>query len=259
MSEGLSKIDIHEIIYKYIGVDSGYLMGFSYDSHRKFYSLYCGLDIDPEIYDPPTRERMIKVLENQNPSNQAKILRGILRKISLDTEPKPVTRTKELYDWIDKLASRLETGSHIPFPEISNPQEALILALEDIKLLLNNDRPVSCVDRAITILTAQLKSICKETNIDLEGDESMAQLFKLLKTSHPSFIFEKHLNENEFKIINSLGSIIDSLQTIRNHNSLAHANENMVDVIYAQLVINSVFTIMNFLVSLNNKSNLFVN
>jgi hypothetical protein len=47
---GLSNPEILRIVYRYIGVEAGYLGDFSYGSHAEFYPLYCNLDLNPFDY-----------------------------------------------------------------------------------------------------------------------------------------------------------------------------------------------------------------
>jgi predicted nucleotide-binding protein len=76
----LSRPEVYKLANDWIGVSGGYLGDFTYASHREFYPYYCDLDIDPEQYGGSTRERFLKVLENAEPEQQARIVRGVLTK-----------------------------------------------------------------------------------------------------------------------------------------------------------------------------------
>jgi TIR domain len=112
----LSESEIKKIIDRYIGVSDGYLGDFNHRTHADFYPDYCGLDIDPNDYQKPgdekrssVRKRFTAILETSPPLVQAKIIRGVLKRFTLDaTDKKPITRTQELYEKLEELARRLE-------------------------------------------------------------------------------------------------------------------------------------------------------
>lgn len=81
MSKGMTRPEIYSLVNDYIGVDGGYLREFTYRTHQEFYPYYCDLDIDPlTLEGMTTRERFIHILEKAAPHDQAKILRGVLKK-----------------------------------------------------------------------------------------------------------------------------------------------------------------------------------
>lgn len=61
---GLSGTEIMRVVTAYIGVNGGYLNGFTYAGLSEFYPLYCGLELDPfsSPHSGTTRERFISVL-----------------------------------------------------------------------------------------------------------------------------------------------------------------------------------------------------
>ena len=79
----LTNSEIYRLVYDYIGVDGGYLGGFTYRTHAEFYPYYCDLDIDPYQYEGTTRERFMQILSEASPSDQAKILKGVFKKYPL--------------------------------------------------------------------------------------------------------------------------------------------------------------------------------
>jgi hypothetical protein len=106
---GLSNPEILRIVYRYIGVEAGYLGDFSYGSHAEFYPLYCNLDLNPFDYlrEGTTRERFIVVLQQSPPHVQAKIVRGVVEKYPAGSSE---LRTEALRDDLIAMAERLEGG-----------------------------------------------------------------------------------------------------------------------------------------------------
>jgi|GEM_PF-1624733 len=99
----LTKFEVNKLVYRYIGVNSGYLGDFSYRKHHEFY-LGLDLDIDPNNYDGTTRERFIKILSESTQDVQARILDGILRRYPVgSSELRTQERHDEIAGWIARL------------------------------------------------------------------------------------------------------------------------------------------------------------
>lgn len=109
LTPGLTKGEIIRIINDYIGVENGYLVGFSYQSHEEFYSVYCNIDdIDvPSIRGTETTKKTFqKILEESNPDYQKKILEGLLKKIPLTKRPERNEMYNEILKMIDNLSKK---------------------------------------------------------------------------------------------------------------------------------------------------------
>ena len=243
----LSKQDVYRLVNEYIGVFDGYLGDFSYRSHTEFYPQYCNLDIDPNEIDGTTRVRFISILLSQPPLNQAKIIRGVLARFPLSQEKKPISRTRELFTYFEKLAQSVEKQTEISDPSISSKYQIVLQALHDAEILIKESTPSSGVDRVITSLQGYMEEICHEIGASISEEETIVSLFKLIKNNHPAFT-EKVARPHEItKIINSLSAIIDAFQPIRNKASLAHPNKDLLENAESLLVINASRTVLNYL------------
>jgi len=242
---GLTKFEINKIVYRYIGVDSGYLSDFSYRTHHEFYFTYCDLpQIDPYDYEGTTREKFITILSEQEPRVQAEILRGILEKYPVySTE----IRTQDMYDEIIQIIQHLEGAVNVVSVSPAITSEVVSIAIQDAETLIKNNGATSGVDRIHTALHGYLKVVCDEACIDYEKDASLAALYRLIQNQHPAFQQSKSGSYEITKIIRALSAIIDALNPIRNRQSVAHPNENLLEQPEAMLVINSSRTILNYL------------
>jgi len=248
MSTLLTKRDILKLVNDYIGVYSGYLGNFSYRTHAEFYPFYCDLDINPNTLEGTTRERFIKILSEQEPVNQSKIIRGVLNKFPVDQIEKPASRTQELYKYFDTVASQLEHSSVIIHnPSIIEKYQVLNQALSDAVLLMKQSAPSSAVDRIYTYFQGYLEAICFDQNIKIDQDEKITKLFKIIKSNHPAFLISTPRSEEINKVLNSLSAIIDALPAIRNRATLSHPNPELLDNPEAILVIDVIKTIANYL------------
>jgi hypothetical protein len=247
---GLTKQEIMKIVNRYIGGSGGYLGDFSYRTHAEFYPEYCDLDIDPARYEGTTRERFIKILEISPPEAQAKIVRGVLQRFPLDAQYKPDTRTKECHDDLINIVLRIEGASPVSTPEPKITTAVVERAISDMEALIQTSDAVSGVDRIHTALHGYLRAVCASECIPHSNDDSITKLFKLLRQHHPALQnFGVHSHDTE-RILQSLATIIDALNPIRNKASLAHPNEDLLDEDEAMLVINAARTLLHYL---NNK------
>jgi len=243
-SSGLTGADIMRVVSAYIGVDGGYLNGFTYPSLSEFYPLYCELAIDPfsEPFSGTTRQRFISVLQRESPHNQAKILRGLLEKVPQPTASGPAVMTRED---VAALITRLE-GLPVPESLPENANETVLRALRDAQTLVEQQRPSSAVDRIHTALHGYLRTLCDEAAIGYDQGYSPQRLLKVLHQNHPQ-LRDVPAADAISKVLTSLGNAVDAINTIRNTASLAHANEELIDEPEAVLVINSVRTLLHYL------------
>lgn len=92
-----------------------------------------------------------------------------------------------------------------------------------------------------------LKSTCQECAISLPEGATLTQAYKALRAHHPAL---KSLGEHDREIGRVLGSfaaVLDALNTLRNHGSVAHPNEDIVERAEGELVVNAVRTIFHYL------------
>lgn len=216
----LKKSEIYRLVNDYIGVSEGYLNGFSYSTHYEFYFYYCDLDIDVANYEPgTTREKFIRILEEANSLEQAKILKGVFKKFpvsSFDAQDKE--RKREIYDECQAAISRLEAANHSNSSKFKNlifaakgPKPEIVLTdatTNDIKIVKNErhcliyDRPLTekgllweelvdwWRDREslnCTTRSEQCRSLFKRLQASIENNNSE----KLLFSTYYEFFFDK--------------------------------------------------------------------
>ncbi|OOG43616.1 abortive infection family protein [Rhodanobacter sp. C05] len=151
---------------------------------------------------------------------------------------------------LDVLSELGLSDAHVPalpLPQIS-ASEVVRRALADAESLLASNGATSAVDRLHTALHGYLRSACADARIAVATDASITTLLKTLRTGHPSLKDLGVHSAELVKVLNSFGNIVDALNTLRNHASVAHANENLLEEDEALLVVNAVRTLFNYLV-----------
>lgn len=240
----LTRGEIQRIVNRYIGVEGGYLGDFSYASHAAFYTEYCDLDIDPYEYEGTTRERFIAILSSQPAQNQARIIRGLLDRCSVDEGPD--TRTAELRDELLRLANRCD-GHMVQSQLPAAASDVVARAIADAEVLLRSTGATSGVDRVHTALHGYLIAACAAKGIAHPADASMAALLKVLRREHPRLQDLGPRPGDIKRILNACGTIADALSPVRNRASVAHPNKMLLPAEEATLVINAARTVLSYL------------
>lgn len=129
----------------------------------------------------------------------------------------------------------------VPEPSLSMSQ-TVIRALQDAKTL----PPASAIDRVHTALHAYIVSLCQEASIPLDLGVTAQKAFKELKSNHPALLPQGNRHSEVANVLNSMAATISALGTIRNHASLAHNNELLLEP-EAQAMINAAVTIFRYI------------
>lgn len=147
---------------------------------------------------------------------------------------------------------RIENGELIPSSSFVAPpetrQDAASIAsraFSEAAGLVKTGQAPSAIDRIHTALHAYLLEICTSAGIAVGNDPTTAQVFKLLRDSHPAFQPTGPRHEDVNRILRSFASVVDSMSPIRNKASLAHANP-LLEGPEAIAVVNAAYTIFRY-------------
>jgi hypothetical protein len=120
-------------------------------------------------------------------------------------------------------------------------------ALADAQSLLGSRGPTSAVDRIHTGFHGYLRACCTEAGITFEPSDTAARLLGLLIDQHPALADLGPRAKEMRRVLRSGASIVDTLGTLRNHASLAHPNDELLDADEALLMINVARSLLGFL------------
>ncbi len=239
----LKDFEINKLVYRYIGVEQGYLDDFSYRSHHEFY-INLGLDINPYNYNGTTRERFITILSESNPKVQARILEGILGRFPIKSSGlRTEENAREIHGWI----LRLRGTSPVPSPCPLITSEVVEHALRDAEALIQTQGATSGVDRIHTAFHGFLRAVCESEGIITSKDASITEVLSAIRGQHPAFAITVTRDQDILRVLRSMSAIVDALNTIRNRASIAHPNEELLDAPEAMLVINAVRTLFHYI------------
>lgn len=131
--------------------------------------------------------------------------------------------------------------------ELKISSEMVDQAIGDAEVLINSRGPISGVDRIHTVLHGYLRVICAQENITYGKEDKIGKLFKLLRQQHPRFQESGNRSQDIDRLLQSFSAIMDALNPIRNHASMAHPNEALLEKHEATLVIDVVRVLLRYI------------
>jgi hypothetical protein len=130
----------------------------------------------------------------------------------------------------------------------ADASDTVARALIDAESLIANTGETSGVDRLHTALHGYLLKAAESAGITFASDDqTIAIIWKQLRAEHPRLQNSGPRAQDIDTIQRGLASIFNALSPIRNHATLAHPNDRLLDLPEARLVINTVRTILGYL------------
>ncbi len=133
----------------------------------------------------------------------------------------------------------------VPTPRLKTTSEFVERALNDAEALITNTGATSGVDRAHSALHGFLEDVCKEKAIAHHDDASITQLLTVIKREHPA-LADTPERGKVLTILRGFGGIVDTLNPLRNSQSMAHPTNELLGEAEAMLVINAVRTLLHY-------------
>lgn len=134
---------------------------------------------------------------------------------------------------------------HPPSPDITSI--SVSEALADAEQLIPTRGALSAVDRVHTSLHGYLRAILERADLTAGKDQSITTLFKRLCEEHPKLADQGPRDDDVFRMLMGLATVIDALNTIRNRGSLAHPNEERLEEPEAMLSVNAARSLLHYL------------
>ena len=240
---GMNRLEANKLIERYVGSSRGYLGDFG--SHPELLRFYvdCGVDVIPTDYPGTNKQRFQDILESAQPSDQAKIIRGILKRHPVGSSE---NRTQELHDAFHQLAQRLETGEGVAAPAPTYTSEFVTRTLGEVEETIRTKRETGGVDRVHSALHGYLRLVCDRASIKYTQDDRIVHLFKKLLSDHTALKDLGPRPQDMATITKSFCAVMTVIDPLRNKASYAHPTSGLLDVPEAMLAINAARTILHY-------------
>ncbi|WP_286300675.1 abortive infection family protein [Vibrio apostichopi] len=149
----------------------------------------------------------------------------------------------ELYLVIEAIVDGIEV---VATPDVANINDTVFKALEDAEVLLSTQGAASAYDRTHTALHGFLRQVCKNKGIAYSDNDAITALLPKVN----DYIKRQPdigRNEQVFNMLRSAGSMLNTINYLRNHHSLSHANQDLLTEADAQFSINLTRSIMSYI------------
>lgn len=120
-------------------------------------------------------------------------------------------------------------------------------ALADARQLIAARGSTSGVDRAHTAFHGYLRALCEDAQISVPLDAEVTVLFRALREQHPALQEGGARSEDITRTLRALSTIVDALNPLRNKATLVHPNPELLEEAEADLVLNSIHTLLHYL------------
>lgn len=137
----------------------------------------------------------------------------------------------------------LRERTEIEVPKLEQATATVRAALEEAEVALRRGRPEAAVDRLHTALHGYLRSACESLNLDVPPEATVIAAYKAIRTK---VLDPLDASDEVRKILNSLSSILDAINNLRNNRSLAHPSE-LLPKPEAELFANAVSAFVSYL------------
>jgi len=136
--------------------------------------------------------------------------------------------------------------SPIPVAQLSAP-DVVARALRDADTLLETTGPISTIDRLHTALHGYFASVCASAGLPVPAGAAITAIFKTIRSTHPAFSASAQPHDGEIaRVLNGFAAVVDALNTLRNHASVAHPNLQLLGEAEAHLMVNACRTLFHY-------------
>ncbi len=121
-------------------------------------------------------------------------------------------------------------------------------SLRHAETLIGTHGAASALDRVHTAFHGYLEHVSDKAGIVVKQDAGITDLFARLREEHPALaIVDPDSKKRIDQILRGMSRIVDALDPIRNRQTFAHPNANVLDDAEAMLAINLVRSMLRYL------------
>lgn len=245
---------------KIMEMASGYVLDFSNSTFREFVYDTIKIDIDEEKYyenGGSKANRLRTFLKLESDYNAGVLIQGFLdywstqiqigERVSNDSD-------EERHKACLKLAQRLKAGGIVENMDAIKPnsdETDFAKLSESIKESIANNKPEIALDRLHTFVMKYIRTLCKKHRLEIKKEMPLHSLFGM----YVKFLNSNGLIESEMslRILKSSISLMESFNTVRNEQSLAHDNP-ILNYSESVLIFNAVSNTLKFIETIEQQN-----
>ena len=148
---------------------------------------------------------------------------------------------------LNMLRESEDNGIELCFQQIATRSGAIQKAVGDAEVFIREGRYDSAVDRVHTALHGYLRELLKEHGMSYGDDDKLPALFAKLHGYYGDYIQPADVGDRIKNILRSAGGMINAVNELRNNNTIAHPNGQLIQKREAQLVIRLVNAVVDYI------------
>ena len=146
-------------------------------------------------------------------------------------------RIAQLFQPIIDMLNASEEKAAVDFQKVNLQSNTVQQAIADAELFIRQRKYESAVDRIHTAFHGYLRQILDRHQIAYKSDDSLPSLYAKLHSHYRTAIQPPDVADKIKDIIRSGGSMVTKVNELRNKNTVAHANTQLIQKREAELVI----------------------
>lgn len=175
-------------------------------------------------------------------------------------EVKAMPHYSDRREYISQLFSPLlkmlreseNNSSDVSFQQIATRSGTIRKAVDDAEVFIREGRFDSAVDRVHTAFHGYLRTLLAEHSVTYVADDGLPALFAKLHGFYGGSIQPTDVADRVKSILRSAGGMITAVNELRNNNTIAHPNGQLIQKREAQLVIRLVNAVVDYIEDLEN-------
>ncbi len=145
-----------------------------------------------------------------------------------------------------------ENCTDVSFQQIAARSGTVQKAVEDAEVFIREGRYDSAVDRVHTAFHGYLRQVLTEHGVTYGVEDGLPALFAKLHGYYGDSIQPPDVAERLKTILRSAGGMINAVNELRNNNTIAHPNGELIQKREAQLVIRIVNAVVDYVEDVEN-------
>lgn len=247
-----------EALEKCLGMESGYVLDFSDRTFADFFYETVNIDVQvSNLFDgrgTSKAKRLRAFIENSRPGLVAKVLRELweYRVAGKDgSKEQDEDQLRERYFAVVALFEGEDTSIDTSAFEAFEPNETLEELVAAIRRDLDAKRPQAAMDRLHTYCMKRFASLIRKHGGEESGknDPLHSRVGKYVKLLRKQRTFTPMSD----RIIRSSINVFEALNPIRNDQSFAHDNPDLIEMEEARFIFDSVTAILRYVKAIDTR------